>query len=295
MSFFKSFKKLLGKGLFSPFKLLLLVLPMMVFFSSSLKPLEGENKIIAVFQNIIYPIQYVFHKTGSTLEKTYTSYFDSLAIANKNEELEEKVLKLEAELLTYNELKNEISQLKGMADFSKNFDFKKLEVARVIGGPNHLLSSGLRVSLGTSQGVKPGMPVLSSSGLVGKVLRSSYGFSDIQLVSDDNFVLDVFIERTRIRSLLRGGTRGKSYLSMGRDVDIRIGDKIISSGMLDIFPRGLSVGEVVTIRYDSREEYQIVEVRSEVERKSLEKVVVLKNLSHDQTSLEQIKQKKTPL
>ena len=285
MQIFKSFKKLLGKGLFSPVKLLLLVLPIMIFFSSPMKPLAGENRLLSILQNIIYPVQYVFTQVGTAISDRYNGYFKSLEIAAENKVLKEKLVAVQAQLLDYREKKEEIRKLEELLQFSKEYRFKNLSAARVISVSNQFISSGLRVSSGTANGVKPGMPVLAPSGLVGKVLRANFYFSDIQLVSDDNFVLDVFIERTRVSGLLRGGTREKSYLTLEKKVDIRIGDQIISSGMLNIFPRGVPVGEVVNISYDSRKEYQTVEVRPKVRRNSLEKVVILKRLSEDRQVL----------
>ena len=207
MRFFKSFKKILGKGLFSPLRLLLLVIPTMIFFSSPVKPLSGENRIASILQNIVYPVQYVFHRAGETLARGYSSYFQSLEISSENKKLKEKVVELEAKLVDYVELQKEISQLKEAVKFSKNFNFKKLETAQVISFSNRFISSGLRVATGSRKGVKPGMPVVSSQGLVGRVLRTNYFFSDIQLVTDDNFVLDIFIERTRVKSFTRSCSR----------------------------------------------------------------------------------------
>jgi rod shape-determining protein MreC len=188
-------------------------------------------------------------------------------------------------------LQKEISQLKKAMKFSKSFNFKKLEMAQVISFSNRFISSGLRVSTGSRKGVKAGMPVVSSKGLVGRVLRANYFFSDIQLVTDDNFVLDVFIERTRVRSLLQGAARGKCSLTMEKQVDVRIGDKLVTSGMLNIFPRGIPVGRVLSINFDSRREYQTVEVEPITKKDSLDYVVILKKLSEDQKLLKNMIEK----
>ena len=180
-------------------------------------------------QNIIYPVQYVLYKTGSSIIRAYKSYFESFEIAGENIKLKEDLVRLQTKLSDYNELKKQITQFEQLLRFSKAYKFDQLEIAEVVGNVKHFMSRGIRVSSGSLKGVKPGMPVVVPGGLVGKVLRTSFYFSDVQFVTDDNFVLDVFIERTRTRTLIRGSAQGSCFLSVQSKVDVRLGDKIITS------------------------------------------------------------------
>ena len=94
-----------------------------------------------------------------------------------------------------------------------------------------LAFEGIRLSKGSSHGVEVGFPVVSSHGVVGKTIRTSYGFSDVLLLTDANFVLDIMVERTRLRALLKGGSGSTCLFEVPKHADLRVGDTLVSSGL----------------------------------------------------------------
>lgn len=250
----------------------------MLLFSSSLLPLKGEKTVFGFPQNFIYPVQFSFFRVKTFFSDLFHNYIELVSVAKENQKLKQEKIHLEIKLLNYNELSYEIKRLRTLLHFSQSFSQEATEATEVIGSFRHFVSRGVRVSSGSSKGIKVGMPVVASSGVVGQIMRTSYGFSDVLLVSDSNFVMDILMERTRVRSLLKGGSNNKCILELHHQVDVKVGDTLITSGMLDIFPKGLPVGKVTQITYHSGDTIQTAEVELWVEIQSLEEAVIIKKI-----------------
>ncbi len=115
-------------------------------------------------------------------------------------------------------------------------------------------------------GLQPrsGQPVAVPAGLVGHVRRVSGRFMDVLLVGDVQSRIKIMVKRTASRGALRGSGRpghleGRvEYLSR-RDT-VRVGDRLVTSGMAGRYPRDLPVGRVVAVHERVKMRYQVVEV-----------------------------------
>jgi len=99
---------------------------------------------------------------------------------------------------------------------------------------------------GSERGVKPGNPVMSENGLVGRVIGVTEGASRVLLLTDIASRTPVMIERTNARAILTGdgGPNPRLDYLRGRD-PIREGDRLLTSGDGGVVPRGLPVGAAV--------------------------------------------------
>ena len=101
-------------------------------------------------------------------------------------------------------------------------------------------------NVGRERGVKPGNPVMSENGLVGRVIGVTDGASRVLLLTDIASRTPVMIERTNARAILTGdgGPNPRLDYLRGRD-PIREGDRVLTSGDGGVVPRGLPVGTAV--------------------------------------------------
>src|SRR5690606_27492566 len=100
-------------------------------------------------------------------------------------------------------------------------------------------------------------------------------YSDIQLLVDGQFKLDVLLQRTRVRGVLSGAALDQCRLQLHKRADIRIGDTIITSGIVGGFPKGLPVGRVMRITYESEHRAQKITVEPWIDYRRLEEVMIL--------------------
>jgi rod shape-determining protein MreC len=268
-------RQILGKillvcSLLSPF----------VVFSSGLKPWVLQSPVGTIVQEIVYPLEYVWDGSVAFVSNTWNHYFDLSDAAKENSRLKGEVNRLSTTLLRYDEQENEISRLRKLLGFMANEETQHV-LAEVIGSPRSDPFHTVRISKGYKDGVEVGMPVVTAGGVVGKIIRTGVLFADVQLLVDNNFYLDVLLQRTRVRGVLKGLSGQNCELKLNRRSEIRIGDTIITSGIVGGFPKGVPVGKVVRISYEADNVTQAVLVEPWVDHQQVEEVVVLMSPSKD--------------
>jgi rod shape-determining protein MreC len=112
--------------------------------------------------------------------------------------------------------------------------------------------------------------------LVGKVVDVFEKSSLVQLLMDRNCPVSAMIQRTRVSGILNyhGGNTFRLENVPWR-MDVRQGDQIISSGMGDLFPKGLHLGRVIGVRSNERSLFKEISVEPSVDFNSLEEVFVI--------------------
>lgn len=163
-----------------------------------------------------------------------------------------KRLKKEIDLLrnklnTLNEIYLENVRLKNLLSFKQKSPYK-LVVARVIARSPDSWSSNIIIDKGSQNGIKPGMVAITYLGLAGRVIETQKSTSKILLINDPNLSVSSIVQRSRQEGLV-SGTLGAHLIMkyLPRDSDIRIQDKIVSSGLNGTYPKGLLIGTVVDI------------------------------------------------
>ncbi len=154
---------------------------------------------------------------------------------------------LKSQLLKWQEANLENTHLKSLLDFKKNSSYS-LVAAKVIGRDPSGWTSAIIVDKGQQDGIKRGMPVISSLGIVGKVLEVGKTASKIILLNDPSFAVAGVAERSREAGLVLGTLQGicrMRYLSA--QADIKVGDRIVTSSLSSFFPEGLFIGEVISV------------------------------------------------
>lgn len=99
------------------------------------------------------------------------------------------------------------------------------------------------------QGVERQQPVVTDAGLVGRVVVAAGRYAKVQMITDRSASVGAMIERTRRQGIVRGGER--SFLGMDfvplQEV-VKIGDRVLTAGIDGVYPRGIPVGTVVSVR-----------------------------------------------
>ena len=255
---------LLASALVAPF----------VLFSSPLRAWQNPHWILTLVQDLIYPVERVWHLGTSQVAHFWNHYIDLTKAAQENDRLKQRLNTLETRILAYDEQILENERLRKLLGFSGRSE-KRLLAAEVVGHNQFATFETLRISRGALDGVKAGMPVVAADGVVGKVIRVGQAFADVQLVVDSDFHMDVLLQRTRVRGVLSGASKGQCVLQLHKRVEIRIGDTLITSGIVGGFPKGLPIGRVIRITYETENVAQSITVEPWVDHRRLEEVMVI--------------------
>lgn len=175
----------------------------------------------------------------------------------------------------------ENARLRELLGFQDQFEEFETLPARVIGRDLSPYFRVMKVQIRAEGVVEPRMPVVSSQGVVGQIHRVYDGYADVVLVADPRSKVDAIVQRNRAMGIVEGmGHESNykmniSYLS-SRD-EVRVGDRIVTSGMGGIFPRELVVGYVEEIQTGERRLFQEVVLAPAVDFSRVEEVFVITN------------------
>lgn len=120
--------------------------------------------------------------------------------------------------------------------------------ARVVAEEGDAFSHALIAYTAGNKNVKKGQVVLSDTGVIGRVERVGAVYSKILLVTDINSKIPVIVERNRVRGVLSGdNTLIPKLIFIPLETQLKIGDRIVTSGVAGVFPPGLPVGKIVSV------------------------------------------------
>ncbi len=121
-----------------------------------------------------------------------------------------------------------------------------MATARIVTDSRGPFANSRLANAGAERGIKPGNPVMSENGLVGRVVGVTEGVSRVLLLTDAASRTPVMIDRTNSRAILTGdgGPNPKLEYLRGQD-PVKSGDRVLTSGDGGVFPRGLPVGVAV--------------------------------------------------
>jgi len=196
---------------------------------------------------------------------------------NKYVRLAEEVNVLRSQILERREISQENVRLKQLLDFKRGFIFSSV-AANVIGRDPTNWSSSIVIDRGKKDGLKPGMPVVNSLGVIGKISEVGNSTSRALLLTDPNFSIAGLIQRNRENGLVAGtltGTCRIKYLSS--DANVRVGDRVVTSKLSSTFPEGLLIGVVTKIEESQSSPTLECLVKPAVNLSQIEEVLVILN------------------
>ena len=171
----------------------------------------------------------------------------------ENEILKERNAQLEREIAALNEIKTQNESLKNLLQYkdnNKNYTYKACTI--IAKSPDYWYNS-FYINAGKSSGIEVNMPVVSGNGLVGKVVGVGVNWSKVVSITDESSAVSCFVERTRdngtVKGFLNGQTKRPELVieHLPFNSSPQPGDKIITSGLGGVFPKGIAVGEISEI------------------------------------------------
>jgi rod shape-determining protein MreC len=182
--------------------------------------------------------------------------------------------RLRAELAGTEELHRENERLRRLLGFVEEQP-RRTVAARVIAEDATSWFRTIEIDRGYADGVTEGLPVVDAAGLLGRVVRSAPHSARVLLITDASSAVAVLVQDQRIRGVCRG-QGGALALDFALVQDaIQVGDGVITSGLGGVFPKGLVVGYVRSVRREQFGLFQTVELEPAVDFSHLEEVLVL--------------------
>jgi rod shape-determining protein MreC len=193
---------------------------------------------------LMSPPEKALHGSGSGLRGLWSNYLDLRHVRQQNQELTERVRRLQLEQASLLEDARQGQRLQTLLAFKEHYIYSTVP-AQVIGTSGTDQSRILYIDKGAKDGLKPDMAVITPDGIVGKLKDVYGGTSQVLVISDQTSGAGVLLEQTRLRGVLRGNAVGQpQIINMLPDERVKPGERVVTSGGDQIYPRGLPVGVV---------------------------------------------------
>jgi rod shape-determining protein MreC len=242
-------------------------------------PNTNQSLVRTWFQTIAAP----FQTTATTVTTNGTGFFENLAAwrtaVAENGGLKERIGQLETEIAQKADLVSENERLRAELGLRSQNEYKSVP-AEVIARDSSAWFNAVIINRGSQAGVELNMPVITASGIVGRVVATSPFTSQISLLTDDKSAVAGVIGQLGNTNALGSihGTSKQDLLEMryvsGQE-KVEIGTPVITTGQDKIYPAGLKIGEVAEVRDGSATTPHIIMIKPSVPPGSLKEVSVL--------------------
>ncbi len=189
------------------------------------------------------------------VSRTIVNIGNSITLYNElleeNNHLKEQVRGLALQNSTMEEYRLENHRLNQLLELREsNEDQLDLVAAKVIGRNLGNWFDTIVINKGVNHGIRVNMPVINHQGLVGRVVATSGNTSEIILLLDRDSAVGAMVQRSRTLGVVESTTTGDYPLQMihiTHDAPIDVGDILITSGLGEMFPKGLKIGYVAEV------------------------------------------------
>ncbi|HEY6489046.1 MAG: rod shape-determining protein MreC [Terracidiphilus sp.] len=193
---------------------------------------------------VVSPPERLFHGIAEGTSNYWGNYFDLRHVREQNQQLQATVDRLRLEQAALLEDAQQGQRLQAILKFQEKYIYKTLPV-QVIGTSGSEQSRAFFIDKGSDSGVERDMAVITADGIVGKVRDVFPRTAQVLAVNDQSSGAGVILETTRIRGILRGNAVGQPQIvGLMADSRIKPGERVLTAGGDEIFPRGLPVGTV---------------------------------------------------
>jgi rod shape-determining protein MreC len=152
-----------------------------------------------------------------------------------------------------------------------------LVAASVVGRSLDRLGGSLTIDKGTADGVEPGHAVLTPDGLVGRAERSTPHETRVLTLLNRDCAVAARIERSRVDGVLEWEFGSQPVLNLhyvSSQEDVKVGDRVVTSGLGGIFPVGIRIGTVARVALDPNGLMKEILVDPAVNFRSVEEILV---------------------
>ena len=175
--------------------------------------------------------------------------------------LQEQNLKLALQVESMLQLAAENKRLKDMLNYKRESTLTLLP-AKVVGTGAGVNLNSISIDVGRLSGVHRNNPVITPRGVVGKTVVVGENTSIVQLLSDLNYRLSVRIMPGGYTGILRWVEGDLCEVrEVQRNAKVQVGDKVVTSGFSDIYPKNLPVGKVIGILEEQGRFEKVVSVQ----------------------------------
>jgi len=247
---------------------------------------QGTSRFQMAVQTITYPVQTSVQAVVSTIKNTWNSYINLIEVNEENKLLKQQLLNMEEKLNQHIENSVQFFRLRSQLLFAQKKARNEI-FSEIIGESADNTHQIRLINRGSNQLLQRNYIVIRKEGLVGRIQSVSPYQSSVQLIIDHRSRVPALIQRNRVRGLIYGTHDGMEMRQINQHAKIKIGDRVISSGLGNLYPKGILIGWVSGINREPHELFKTARLDSAVDFNQIEEVfAILPSKSDSNLSVE---------
>lgn len=231
----------------------------LLFADTRYRYLENIRQVAAA---VLYPVQRAVEMPVEAIVWVGRYFADKARLADENVELRQSLMAEAPQVTGFSQMRDENARLRKLLDLQSQYAGDAIAVEVLYTGRDPFTQK-LFVNKGAHAGIAPGEAVVDERGVVGQVTRVFPYMAEITLVTDKDQAVPVKVERSGIRSVLFGNGTGRApeLRFTAPSADVRVGDRLLTSGIDGTYPPNLPVAEVLDIERDTGKMFARIAVR----------------------------------
>lgn len=226
------------------------VIILIVIVTMSNIKIDNLSYVQGLANFFVMPVQ-----NGLTYLKNWVSgnnqfFTDVSKLREENENLKQENSKLQQDLREFEIVKSENETLKEYVNLKDKYTQYSTLPAYVINKDVSNYNNCIVINVGSNDGIKTGMAVISDKGLVGQIISVTSNTAKVQTIVDTSSSISCILTASRDTIIARGTLEANSTLTatyIPTEANIIEGDTIETSGLGGVYPKGIMVGTVTKV------------------------------------------------
>ncbi len=212
---------------------------------------HATDAIRSTLSIIVDPIRYVVNLPTDIKDWASSSLVSHTTLEDENQTLKTQNQLLKAKLQKYASLKAENTNLRGLLKSTEKYDdiLEQVLIAEILSVDLDPFRRKVVINKGSSHNVYIGQPIIGAQGVMGKIIHVGPLSSTALIITDANHSIPVQVNRNNLRAIAIGIPKDNKLevIHQPNNVDIKIDDLLVTSGLGCVFPDGYPVGRVIDI------------------------------------------------
>lgn len=232
---------------------------------------------IDIASNLLFPLQKRIYKVGVDIKETSEAITRYKQILEENKNLQAENIKYEQLLGYNNELLDENDRLRKILDMKKRNNLN-IKVAKVNFRSQNNLYERFYIDLGVDDGMAPNMIVLSEDNkLIGKIGKVYKDYSVVDMITGENSNVSALSENDML-GIVKGSNEDDGTLYFEPNTfqnTLHVGEKVYTSGISDIYPKGLYIGDISEIDEAQGDVFRSIKIKNDIDAINITEVLIL--------------------
>ena len=226
----------------------------------------------------IISVQTWFALRFSALRDVLASPRDMATLRGEVNRLEAESALLQQEIISLREQAAEADVLAALLNYARSQPQSRYLATNVIGRDVSPFIRSILIGGGSDAGISKGMPVVTSRGLVGRVVEVFATYSRVQLITDPENAVNVKLQESRTEGILTAQLNGELVVDLiDLNAELSQGELVLTSGLGGKYPADIPVGRILSIHHRDYDLFQRATIQSSVEFDQLDIVLVITN------------------